>query len=214
MSALVTVVRDAMDVGKRFRHYLPEAKRRGMEIAVAIDSRTTDATREFARRYADHVVEVQFGKDEVCEKGINPLLEQMASDCALWVSDDEMPSPALWDFAAGGFDRPLHLTMETPTPDGRIFIPGQECQVRLLQKGMKWRGNWRGYLERGGSAAGSVGLILWHWQLFVDPRSLAAKHDRYNALGAGSEFFRRFTIDGAGPECFRDMTDDEARELL
>lgn len=197
-SALFTITLDPFcKPWKKLRGVLAEAQRRGMEIVVALDDRTcVDCFRTF---FELGIAVTTFRSHGMTENGYR-VVQQVQSDFALMVADDEIPSTPLWDFAM----RPT-----SPSRFGVVVIPvlGERLMSGHIgwQERLVWVDGWRfvpRVLENGKRTMfeGTVrsdapmivlldqtpegvlfnpGVMIWHYLLEAPREEREAKAARY-----------------------------------
>ena len=176
-TTLVQIVLNPLEPWKTTLKTLATARSLGMEVVVALDSRSTPGSLEAVREVAHTVIPFD---NTTCwpEGALNEVLGAGHRDWAFLVSDDEEPSPQLWEFAVKGapFDndgqpyiwRPRMLA---PLPDwSGLYKPLDTYQPRFFpREGLRHPG---GFDQMPVSPFKEIdfGIPLWHYTLW-SPRS-------------------------------------------
>jgi hypothetical protein len=170
---------------KRTARVLAEARRRRFSITLAVDERSCADCCERAKEYEP----IWFTPPhDYCEPVMDEMVHRSKEPMALLVSDDEEPSARLWLFAQ---QPPVRMSwtvrLITPTPNGRLYKPGMEVQLRLIHTpSWHWVGDIGGHDEHGGRVGASQ-LVLWHFATFAPREFRDRKFDGYRAGNALSE---------------------------
>lgn len=193
---------------KRTERVINEAARRGFELVVALDERSCDDCK--ARDPLDQFIRFTPERDS-CDPMLNAVVQAAKADMVLLVSDDEEPSPALWDFAQRPpFKGSYVVRLVTPV-GAQVYEPGFEMQMRLLHRpGWKWVGGIDGHDDAKRPA--SVPFILWHYATAAPRAVREAKLANYMTLGADLNFGKRHLWEGH-PEGLRPMTEYERKQF-
>ena len=176
-TTLIQVVRDPLLPWKTSLEVFRKARARRMQVVVALDSRSAPGSYEAIKPLA-HKLFTFDTQDEWPEGQLNTVLDAAEREWAFLVSDDEMPSDALWDFATkvpSLRDRGRHYLwrcrMLAPLPDWSAhYRPLDTYQPRYFpRESMRWPG---GFDQLPGSALTEIDfqLVLWHYTLW-SPRA-------------------------------------------
>jgi hypothetical protein len=145
-----------------------------MQVVVGLDSRSAPGSYEAVKALA-HKVIVFDTQDEWPEGQLNSVLDAADREWAFLVSDDEMPSEALWDFATRvpkvRDSRDQHYLwrprMLAPLPDWSAhYLPLDTYQPRYFpREDIRWPG---GFDEMPQSSLSEIDfqLVLWHFTLW------------------------------------------------
>lgn len=177
-TSLVMVTRDPSEEWKPALRVLSEARHRGFEVVVAVDSRSSDEDKSLVKQVAHRFVDF---KNEDCwpESGLNVALDAGSRDWAFIVSDDEEPSERLWQFASvepklkdpKGRHYLWRCRMIAPLPDWSAHYTTLDThQPRYFpRESIRWPG---GFDELPVSPLTEVdfNLVLWHYTLW-SPRA-------------------------------------------
>ena len=195
---LATVTRDPFcHPWKRADRYLTEAANRGWDIVVGLDRRTCEPCMRQLLLILSKAPRAQVLRflpvQESCDEMLEEVVHTTRSKRVLLVSDDEEPSPALWALAQKPpIEANWAIQMVCPLPDLRLYAPGTEIQMRLLNpKTWHWVGGLGGYDDNGGNAASAIHAILWHFACWAPRDYREAKMISYQKLGATPEYGRR-----------------------
>ena len=164
-AAYVCVTRDGLAPWKKLAQTLPKARELGFECAVAVDSRTTDLTEDFVRRFA---AVHRFDNDKpYCEDALNPLIDSTDAEWIWVISDDEEPSEALWSFKPK--DRLIYRPhILAPLPGGtHHYAPMETRQPRIFPRDSLRFPRFLGIdvLPQTNLAEHDIPEILWHYTL-------------------------------------------------
>lgn len=172
-TTLVQIVRDPLLPWKTSLRTFRHARAVGMEVVVALDTRSTTGSLEAVREVATRVV--PFDNDTCWPEGAwNTVLDAGTRDWAFLVSDDEEPSQALWEFASKvptltNGDRPYiwRPRMLAPLPDwSALYKPLDTYQPRYFpRESMRHSG---GFDQLPVSNLKEINLDwpLWHYTLW------------------------------------------------
>lgn len=171
------VTRDPLASWKPAFRILEEARTRGFEVTVAVDSRSSDKDKFAIGRVADNYLDFD-NKDCWPEAALNRVLDASNRDWAFLVSDDEEPSEALWTFASkppplknGKDDYIWRCRMLAPLPDWSAHYRTLDTyQPRYFpRESIRWPG---GFDEMPSSPLEEIdfNLVLWHYTLW-SPRT-------------------------------------------
>ena len=176
-TSLVQVVLNPLEKWKTSLEVFGKARSFGMEVVVALDTRSGPGSYEAVKEHADIVIPFD---NQTCwpEGGLNQVLEEAHRDWAFLVSDDEEPSPQLWDFATkipsltnGGDPFIWRCRMLAPLPDwSALYKPLDTYQPRYFPRdGLRWG---LGFDELPKSPFREIDfdLVLWHYTLW-SPRT-------------------------------------------
>lgn len=152
-----------------------------MEVVVALDSRSEKGSREAVREVA-RVIDFD-SADCWPEAQLNTVLDAANREWAFLVSDDEMPSDALWDFAMKTptltGERGHYLwrpRMIAPLPEWTAhYRPLETYQPRYFpREAIRWPG---GFDEMPQSHLEEIDfdLVLWHFTLWSPRKYREAK---------------------------------------
>lgn len=168
---------------KKLSSVLPEAKRRGLEVVVAMDDRCTLDDRLQLDALSDQLI--PFKSPGHCEVAYR-YIHRAKGDFILLVSDDEQPSEALWDLAANPPGPYRYGIPVIPIVNGQMYKPDLGIQERLFYKDeWRWVGGFEGHsvspypqvtLDR------NPGAVIWHHHLEAPREVREAKAARYSAL--------------------------------
>lgn len=203
-TALYQITHDPFLPHKRSERVLREARRRGFEVFVAVDDRTSPADITRLHGLADTVV--PFTSPGHCEVAYE-YVSQVKSEFVLLISDDEAPSENLWRFAA---DPPLvarYGIPVLPVLGGRVYSLDLGIQERLFATaGWRWVGGFEGTSEgaRQVYMDKNPGIVVWHYDLEAPRAEREAKAARYAALDPASDHRKRLIWE-EHPEAFKDL---------
>jgi len=169
---------------KRAERVMDEAIRRNFEVVIGLDERSCqDCLQEmFGQPVSIYPFTPPY---DSCGPVLDEMVHKANDPTVLLVSDDEEPSPGLWDFATKPTIPDLSWTvrMLTPVPDGRLYELGTEIQIRVIAKDYwRWIGGISGYDEHAGRVGASQ-KILWHYALHAS-RDLREKKIPAYRLGS------------------------------
>jgi hypothetical protein len=182
--------RDPFAPHKHAERVLREAKRRGFEVFVALDDRTSFEDTCRIRTLADQVVMVKSnGYPDYSS------VTRCAEDFVLMLADDEEPSDLLWRFAS---EPPFPARFGIPVIPikGRQFY-SIDCgfQERVIyRQGWKWVGGYEGRSEgaKQVTLGSNPGVVVWHYDLDAPreereekARSYARLADEHGQIPAG-----------------------------
>lgn len=157
---------------------LRQAKQLGLEVVVAVDSRTTEEGKSAVRAVADRYIDFQ-NTTAWPEGALNRLLDEARGSWAFILSDDEEPSAGLWDFVLKdppviSRDRTHYIwrcRMLAPLPDWSAHYAVLDTyQPRYFEReAIRWPG---GFDEQPVSRAKEIDFdfVLWHYTLW-SPRA-------------------------------------------
>ena len=174
---------NGMEPWKRTLDICREAKRRKMEVCVALDDRTTDDTGKHVAPYVDRLLRVK-NDTSYCEAVMNQLSDSTTGEWTFWLCDDEYPSDALWDFVASVHRLP-HLIYRprivAPVPDwSGHYKPDETLQPRIFPKDtMRWREGGMDILPMRSLPERDIPQVLWHFTLW-SPRPWREAKAAYN----------------------------------
>jgi hypothetical protein len=186
VTALVQITRDPFcHDWKRTSRVLTEARRRNFSVILAVDQRSCLECHKRAMEYDPIWFIPPYNS---CGPVIEEIVHKASDPMVLLVSDDEEPSPKLWAFAQRP---PIRMNwtvrMLTPIPDGRLYPPGEEIQIRLIHTPTwHWVGGISGYDDHGGNVGASQ-LVLWHFATFAPREFRESKLQNYQD-GAKQDF--------------------------
>lgn len=173
-TSLIQVVRDPLLPWKTSLAVFQKARSLGMEVVVALDSRSEKGSLEAVKAVAHRVA--VFDTDDVwCEGQLNALLDSVNREWAFLVSDDEMPSDELWEFATRipevRDERGRHYLwrcrMLAPLPDWSAhYKPLDTYQPRYFPAdAIRWPGGFD-VLPQSRLREIDFDLVLWHYTLW------------------------------------------------
>jgi hypothetical protein len=184
-NSLFCITRDPFLPWKRAEKVWRQAKRKGYEVVVALDSRTSAQDTLRVRDVADKVV--LWESPGYCEAALN-LVRHCSGEFVLKIDDDEEPSPLLWRL---GLEPPLRARYGIPVIPvlGRqMYQPDIGIQERLFyREGWSWVGGFEGHSEgaRQIYLNKNPGAVVWHYLLEAPREEREAKAARYNSISAG-----------------------------
>ena len=176
-TALVQIVLNPLAPWKTSLDTFRKARSLGMEVVVALDTRSEKGSLEAVKEIAHRVI--PFDNDTCWPEGAwNAVLDAATRDWAFLVSDDEEPSPQLWDLTVAGAPannngqpfiwRPRMLA---PLPDwSGLYKPLDTHQPRFFpREGLRHSG---GFDQMPMSPHREIDFdfVLWHYTLW-SPRS-------------------------------------------
>ena len=171
---LIMATRDGLASWKTTLRVLTEAKSRNIEVAVAVDHRSTDGTAEAVRPLADHFID--FHNDvPYCEDVLDELKSTLRAPWCFLVSDDEWPSSQLWKFASEAcFKKQLiyRPRMAAPLPDwSGHYRPLLTAQPRVFPTdSIRWPKGGIDILPLRALPERNIPEVLWHFNLWA-PRA-------------------------------------------
>lgn len=181
-TTLFCITRSPFEPWKRTGRMLAEAKSHGYLTLVCLDDRSSDEDRERMRTLADKVI--HWSSDGYCEKAYQ-FVGEVPTKFVMFVSDDELPSPALW------------MVGRKPPAEARWGIPvipilGDRYDPKLIghqerlsaTKGWSWVGGFEGYSEGARQAIfdPNPGIIVWHYILEAPRKEREEKAARYQSI--------------------------------
>ena len=205
-TALFQITRDPFKPWKTSDRVLREARRRGFEVVVAMDDRTSGEDWYRLLHLADTLI--PFKSPGHCEVAYQHV-SAVRSDFVLLISDDEAPSENLWTFAANPPHQARYGIPVLPVLDGRLYSLDVGIQERLFWKhGWKWVGGFEGtsegakqvYMDR------NPGIVVWHYDLEAPRKEREAKAARYARLDPDTDHRKRLIWE-EHPEAFKPLPD-------
>jgi len=171
-TSLVQVVRDPLHPWKTSLDVFRKAKSLGMEVVVALDSRSEKGSRRAVKELARVI---DFDSEDCWPEGqLNAVLDAANREWAFLVSDDEMPSDALWQFTTqtpqltnNGRPYLWRPRMLAPLPDWSAhYKPLDTHQPRFFpRESIRWPGGFD-ELPKSPLAEIDFDLVLWHFTLW------------------------------------------------
>lgn len=172
-TSLVQIVLNPLDPWKTSLETFRRARSLGMEVVVALDTRSGPGSLKAVKEVAHTVIPFD---NQTCwpEGAWNQVLDAAHRDMAFLVSDDEQPSEQLWEFASKPppFDnegepylwRPRMLA---PLPDwSGLYKPLDTYQPRYFpREGIRHSGGFD-QLPQSPYEQMNVELVLWHYTLW------------------------------------------------
>ena len=161
------------------------AKESDMETAVAVDHRSTDGTAAALRPLIDRFIDFRNDKP-YCEEILDELVASCRAPWCFIVSDDEMPSSALWDFARGVYRRETLIyrpRMVAPLPGWQgHYRPLLTYQPRLFpQDAIRWPKGGIDILPVRALPERDISPVLWHFNLWAPRATREAKAAAHEA---------------------------------
>ena len=189
-----------------------EARRRGMEVGLALDPRDSDGTEDL-RALADTFMWHDPYDDAYVEPAIGDLADAMASDVIIRIDDDEEPSRTLWaDLPTIGGGAAYTIPI-LPMYDGRLYTPGMEKQVRIFPRGaFHFAGGLDSEMVVDCPLEERPLDILWHYSLYAPRDWRDAKAAHLVSLGTPAAFCDRFLWEERR-DLFVDMPEGMSEEL-
>ena len=161
---------------KRARAVLDEVARRGWPTSLAVDERSCLSCKRMMTQYGDPLFFTP--AYDSCDGMMNEVVERATTRHCLMISDDEEPSAGVWKLAArpGPFSYAFRLLC--PLPNGRLYTPGTEIQMRLVERdGWRLVGGIDGWDDTKRPASSSE--IIWHFACFAPRAFRDAKFEGY-----------------------------------
>jgi hypothetical protein len=191
---------------KRTARTIMEATRRRWEVVVALDQRSCDPCKRGIS--ADRILRFTPTRDS-CDEMYDAIVRATTRPMVLMVADDEEPSPSLWDFAEYAPTGYCYaITLLTPTPDGRVYLPGTEVQCRLVDPTIwKWVGGIDGHDDVQDKGVVAEEFIMWHFATLAPREVRERKLATYKTLGADDRFGDRHIWE-RHPDATRPMSAD------
>ena len=177
-TSLVQVTLDPLRSWKTSLEVFRRARDLRMQVVVALDGRSAEGCHQAIKSVADKVF-VFDTTDHWPEGQLNAVLDAADREWAFMVSDDEMPSDALWEFATKvpklrdpqGQPYLWRCRMLAPLPDWSAhYKPLDTYQPRYFpRESIRWPG---GFDQLPESALEEIDfeLVLWHYTLW-SPRA-------------------------------------------
>ena len=216
-TSLVQVVRDPLHPWKTSLDVFRRARQMGMEVVVALDSRSEKGSREAVKEVA-RVIEFD-SEDCWPEAQLNSVLDAANREWAFLVSDDEMPSDALWAFATKppalldkkGQHYLWRPRMLAPLPDWSAhYRPLDTYQPRYFpRESIRWPG---GFDEMPKSPLEEIDfdLVLWHFTLWSPREHREQKVEQHEAAWMRSWAKHPWPFPGAASYLYEDHPDQYA----
>jgi glycosyl transferase family 2 len=193
------VTRDGLKPWKRLERLAPKIKELGLEWIVAIDSRTKDGTRKFVFPYASRILDYRT-KINYGDGALNNMAGAATGDMCAIISDDEEPSPRLWEFIASPTEKAAYaVKLVAPMPNLHDWYkPGTELQCRIFRReGWKWIGAYDGRSVGAMPSYVKPDLILWHYAIHAPYKYRLQKTRDYIAMmGADQGYIPRQLYEG------------------
>lgn len=199
-----------------------EAKRRGFEVVVALDDRTSA---QDERRMVDVDRVIRWHSQGHCEDAF-PLIQECSEDFVLLLADDEEPSAMLWDFATtppfpARFGVPV-----IPVKGTQFWTIDVGMQERLIyRKGYKWiprklpdgtMTTFEGHPEgaRQVTVDRNPGAVIWHFLLDAPREEREEKAARYAEIDQSTvEYHLKRLAWEDHPELFKELPPNLAAML-
>lgn len=162
-----------------------EARRRGFEVVVALDDRTSPQDMGRTRVLADQVI--PWTSPGHCEPAYE-YVQRCSEEFVLLISDDEEPSDLLWRLALEPPIRARFGVPVIPVVGKQMYRPDLGIQERLFYRpGWSWVGGFEGHSEGAKKfyLAKNPGVIVWHYLLDAPRSEREAKAARYSGLAPG-----------------------------
>lgn len=201
---------------KRTTRVLEEARRRGWQTVVAVDTKSTDGTKGVVAPLVDILLDYDSITPTPAE-AIDSTVHAATTKWVLLVSDDEEPSPDLWKLCERPWTEACYgVQMLTPLPGHRVYEVGTEYQIRLIRRDLwRWVGDFAGDDEVKDNKRIQTNFILWHFATYA-PRSFREeKMRRYKTLptvGDWDEYAKRHYWE-ENPTAARPMTPREISQF-
>jgi hypothetical protein len=174
-----TITVDPFKSWKRTARMLGEAKAHGYRTLVCLDDRTSEEDRAKIATLADQLIDWE--SDGFCEKAYQFVAEVQTPNVLL-ISDDELPSPALWEFAKDPPHEARWGIPVIPLIRDRYDPKMIGFQERVFAtKGWRWIGGYEGHSEGAIQAYlnPNPGVIVWHYLLEAPLAERQEKAGRY-----------------------------------
>lgn len=176
-TSLVQIVIDPLAKWKTSLETFRKARSLGMEVVVALDSRSSPGSYKAVKEVADVVLEFE-NKTVWPEVILNDILQEAHRDWVARIEDDEEPSQQLWDFLAkpppiddGGQPFLWRFRMVAPLPDwSAAYTPLTTLQPRYYPRlGLRHPGGFD-QLPQSPYREIDCEIVLWHYVLWA-PRA-------------------------------------------
>lgn len=191
-TGVAIVSRDPLRSWKRTERVMVEAKRRGLEVGLALDPRDSEGS-ERLQSMADLFMWHEPYDDAYVEPAIGELADAMASDVIIRVDDDEEPSQTLWEdlpTLGGGTAYTIPIICEL---NGRLYVRGMEKQVRIFPRGaFHFAGGIDSEMVVDSPLEERPLSFLWHYSLYAPREWRESKRRDLIALGVPAHFCTRF----------------------
>jgi len=200
-----------------------EAKRRGFEVVVAMDDRTSKADERRIDVLADKVI--PWHSQGHCEDAF-PLIQECSEDFVLLLADDEEPSELLWEFAS---DPPFPARFGVPVIPVRgtqfwsidvgiqervIYRKGYKWIPRTLDDGTITTFEGRPDGARQVTIERNPGAVVWHFLLDAPREEREEKARRYAVIDhSAPEYHLRRLAYEDHPEDFKELPPSLAAQL-
>ncbi len=181
------ITRDPFSPWKKAGRMLAEAKAHGFGTVVCLDDRTSDEDREKIKPLTDLLI--PWTSEGFCEKAYQ-FVGEVPTKFVLFLADDELPSPNLWNVA---LDPPAECRWGLPV----IPVLGDRYdrqrigfQERLsFTKGWQWVGGFEGHSNGARMAIlePNPGALIWHYLLEAPIAERMEKALRYQSLSQKAE---------------------------
>lgn len=170
-TSFVQIVINPLDSWKTSLALFHKAKSLGMEVVVALDTRSSPGSLEAVKEVADVVLPFD---NETCwpEVILNEVLQSAHRDWVARIEDDEEPSPQLWDFLTkeppikdeGGEPYLWRFKIHAPFPDwSGLYRPMSTYQPRYYPRlGLRHPGGFD-QLPMSPYKEIDCDLVLWHF---------------------------------------------------
>lgn len=192
-----------------------EARRRGFEVVVALDDRTSMADTHKVSEFADQVV--RWTSDGHVEDAFVHI-QMCSSDYVLLIADDEEPSDLLWDFAAEPPFPARYGVPVIPVKGTRFWSIDCGMQERLVyKKGYRWisrtldDGSLTTFEGRPDGAPQvtierNPGAVIWHYLLDAPREEREEKAARYARIDHSTvEYHLKRLAYEEHPEFFKEL---------
>jgi hypothetical protein len=215
--------RDPFESWKHAQRVWAEAKRRGFEVVVALDDRTSMSDAHKVGEYADKVI--RWKSDGHVEDSFG-LIQECSQDFVLLIADDEEPSDLLWEFAASPpfparFGVPVipvrgtqFWSIDCGIQERVVYRHGYKWIPRTLDDGSTTTFEGRPEGAKQVTVERNPGAVIWHFLLDAPRSEREDKAARYARVDHSSVEYHMKRLDWEShPEYFKELPPNLAAML-